>query len=67
MYDTASGPETLLGRGRALAVALVILALLSIACTRPCLAQQAGQEGLSSAEEASRALFLAVQNNDERA
>jgi hypothetical protein len=67
MRDMANAAEILLGRVRALAVALVILALLSTACTRLCLAQQTGREGFSSPEEASRALFLAVQHNDERA
>jgi hypothetical protein len=67
MRDTAGVTEIGLWRARTLAAALVMLTLLSIACTRLCLAQQTGQESFSSPEEASRALFLAVQRNDERA
>jgi hypothetical protein len=53
--------------GRALAVALVVPAILSTGYANFCLAQEVGQEDFRSPEEASHALFLAVQNHDEGA
>src|SRR4051812_5002342 len=65
MYSTANGMETLWVRVRALAVALVTLALLSSASIGLGLAQEMGQQGFASPEDASRALLMAVQSNDE--
>jgi hypothetical protein len=59
--------ETFHRRVLVMAVALAILALLSTGYARSCLAQQAGQERFSSAEQASHALFQAVKDDDERA
>jgi len=47
---------------------LALLAVFLTAClTTRSMAQQAGQKTFSSAEEASKALFTAAQNNDEKA
>lgn len=46
----------------------VVAAIFSVACFATlCTAQQAGQKTFSSAEEASNALVVAVENNDEKA
>ncbi len=48
--------------------ALAVVAILLSACfPAPSLAQQQGQKTFSSPEEASAALFVAAQNNDEKA
>jgi hypothetical protein len=67
MYGINSRLENFQGRVIAMTVALAILALLSTGYARSCLAQQAGQERFSSAEQASHALFQAVKDDDERA
>jgi hypothetical protein len=59
--------ETFHRRVVALAVALAILAVVSTGYARSCLAQQAGQERFSTAEQASHGLFQAVKDHDERA
>jgi Protein of unknown function (DUF2950) len=61
------GFETYAGRSPIAIVALAILALLLAGYARTCLAGQPGQATFPSAEAASRALFLAVENDDERA
>jgi hypothetical protein len=61
------GFETYSGRGPVAIVALAMLALLVAGYAQTCLAGQPGQATFPSAKEASRALFLAVENHDERA
>jgi len=59
--------EKFLGRGIAATVAFTTFVLLVVGCSRWCLAQQSRPKTFSSAEEASRSLFVAVQNHDEQA
>jgi Protein of unknown function (DUF2950) len=61
------GFETYAGRSPVAMVALAILALLLAGYAQTCLAGQPAQATFPSAKEASRALFLAVKNHDERA
>jgi hypothetical protein len=58
------GSATYVGRGPITIVALAILALLVVGYAQTCFA---GQSTFPSAEEASRALFLAVENHDKQA
>jgi hypothetical protein len=67
MRDTSSSFEKLPARGFAATVAFAILALLLGSYAQVCLAQQQGNETFASAEEASHALYLAVQSNNEEA
>jgi hypothetical protein len=62
-----SGSEKSRGRHPVATVALAIFALLAAGHVQPSLAQQPSQATFPSAEEASRALLLAVQAQDERA
>jgi Protein of unknown function (DUF2950) len=62
-FETYSGS----GRSPVAIVALAMLALLVAGYAQTCRAGQPGQATFPSAEEASRALFLAVENHDERA
>ena len=55
------------GRRFAATVAFTTFALLLAGCTRLCLAQQPGTTPFPSAEEASHALYLAVQSDNEEA
>ena len=54
------------GRGLAATVAFTTFVLLVAGCGQLCLAQQSRPKTFSSAEEASRALFVAAQNQDEQ-
>jgi Protein of unknown function (DUF2950) len=67
MRDTNIRFEKLLGRGFAATVAFATFALLLAGCAQVCLAQQPGTKPFSSAEEASHALYLAVQSDNEEA
>ena len=67
MRDTSIRFEKLPVRGFAATVAFAIFAPLLAGYAQVCLAQQPGNETFSSAEEASHALYLAVQNNNEEA
>jgi hypothetical protein len=67
MRDTSIRFEKLTGHGFTTTVAFAIFALLFAGYAQVCLAQQPGNETFSSAEEASDALYLAVQSNNEEA
>jgi hypothetical protein len=67
MRDTSIGFERRSRRGFAAAVAFAIFALLVAGYAQVCLAQQSSKWTFSSAEEASHALYLAVQSDDEKA
>ena len=67
MYGIDSRLEKSHGHVVGMAIGLAILAVVSTGYAGPCLAQQAGQERFSSAEQASHALFQAVKDDDERA
>jgi hypothetical protein len=67
MRDTNIRVQKLPGRRFTATVAFAIFALFLAGYAQMCLAQQPGRETFSSAQEASRALYLAVQSNDEEA
>ena len=67
MRDTSVKFEKLPERGFAATVAFAILALLLAGYGQLCLAQQPGKQIFPSAEDASQALYLAVQNDNEEA
>ena len=67
MRDTNIRFENLPGRGLAATVASATFALLLTGYAQACFAQQPGAKPFSSAEEASHALYLAVQSDNEEA
>ena len=67
MRSIDSRMEQFSRQGLVLTVALALLALLSTAYARSGIAQAAGPEHFSSAEQASQALFMAIQKHDEPA
>jgi hypothetical protein len=67
MRDANNRFGKLPGRRLAATATFATFALLLAGCTPLCLAQQPGTTPFSSAEEASRALYLAVQSDDEEA
>jgi hypothetical protein len=67
MCDTNIRFQKLPGRRFAATIAFAIFALLLAGYAQVCLAQQPGRETFSSAQEASRALYLAVRDNNEEA
>jgi len=67
MRDTNIRFEKLPGRGFAATVAFATFALLLAGYAQACLARQPGATPFSSAEEASHALYLAVQSDNEEA
>jgi hypothetical protein len=67
MRDTNIRFEKLPGRGLAATVAFATFALLLTGYAQACFAQQPGAKPFSSAEEASHALYLAVQSDNEEA
>jgi hypothetical protein len=67
MRDTNIRVQKLPGRRFAATVAFAIFVLLLAGYAQTCLAQQPDRKTFSSAQEASRALYLAVQSNDEEA
>jgi hypothetical protein len=67
MRDTNIRFEKLPGRGLAATVAFATFALLLAGYAQACFAQQPGAKPFSSAEEASHALYLAVQSDNEEA
>jgi hypothetical protein len=67
MRDANNRFGKLPGRRFVATVTVTTFALLLAGCTRLCLAQQPGTTPFSSAEEASHALYLAVQSDNEEA
>jgi hypothetical protein len=67
MRDTNIRFEKLPGRRFTANVAFATFALVLVGYAQACLAQQLGTKPFSSAEEASHALYLAVQRDDEEA
>ena len=67
MRDTNIRFEELPGRALAATVAFATFAVLLAGYAQVCLAQQPGAKPFSSAEEASHALYLAVQSDNEEA
>ena len=67
MRDTNSRFEKLPGRGFAATVAFATFTLLLAGYAQACLGQQPDAKPFSSAEEASHALYLAVQSDNEEA
>ena len=67
MRDTNSRFEKLLRRGFAAIVAFATFTLLLAGYAQACLGQQPDAKPFSSAEEASHALYLAVQSDNEEA